>query len=724
MPHSSYFDQGVGGMAFGIFKKMFGERKAAGRDKDLPGVREVAGIDDDGAGSRQRQSRFKDYERETRERLEAESHAMPGQAYFSQLQTLQESISDRRYTDAATAARKSLPLIRKWLEAPGGNDKRLSLNMPALTQGGTMLAIAGDRKGLAVLYDLVWEFDHLEEYRADAEKHLAAIDLFDAIRKAVAAKPGIHQNKMKSEVGAKDGRFVSNLISWLEKAGEISRAKNGKTYALYVDGVEMRAEDASAVYTEPPRPGAHQARSKPGKPTELNLDKLTLVPLPPSPQAWISQVTLPATAEIFEDAEGAWRELIIEAIAPADRPDPAFRKHFTTRGGVLSFDDLAKSEASLGAPGAVLFTSEQGGAPMIERLERAIYALDVHPEGQGFATRSKTNILTVYDAELKVDFETDLSATPEVAAGRRPLNLDGDGGILWGEPHLALNCIALSPSRDRYLYTHVDEAWCTDRDGTCLWGVRMPERPVETYHQTFEAGGRGGHAGTAVEIEEALEELELALPVTPDEIRQKYRGLVRQLHPDINSGNQERMKAINAAYETLTGASHDNLQGKESAEDLLTFSATVTFMTGGGPDRLQAATFSGRGDTVLLGTSQGRILRINNSGKPIALYDVGTAPIRILETDRHLYIQTFTRLYVLEGDRLVGLQDCTTKCDLLVDEGMVLLVENKGVRVLTEAGRPLGVALTKAPIRRAGIEDGVLVVETRTHRGRFSGLIG
>ena len=49
-------------------------------------------------------------------------------------------------------------------------------------------------------------------------------------------------------------------------------------------------------------------------------------------------------------------------------------------------------------------------------------------------------------------------------------------------------------------------------------------------------------------------------------------------------------------------------------------------------------------------------------------------------------------------------------------------VEGKGVRVFTEDGRPLGIALTKAPIRRAYVDNGDVVVETRTQRGSFRGI--
>lgn len=708
---------------FSIFKKVFIDEKNTGGGH----ISATANKSEQSSGPRKSspgRSHFEDWEQETRDRMEVISAQMPGQDYFKLLELLESAIADRRYENAADAARRSIAPLRKWLQDPKGDGDRLDIRIPALQQGGTMMALSGDREGLEEIRALVGEFEHLEAYRPDAEKHFAAEDLFRRIRQVVASNPGVLQNKMKEELGEADGRHVSNLISWLEKSGEITRAKKGKTYALYVHGVKMSSADASAIYTEPPRPASHQKERRAARAQELDFEKLILVPLPPSPDRWSSASELPATSEAFADPDDAWRNLTVVAIDPADRPDPSFRKHFTTQDGVLSFDDLANSEASRGAAGAVMFTPEAGGKPIIHHLVRPPYSLEVHPVGKGFATRSKANILTVYDEMLNVDFETDLSANPEVEANRARFGLDDAGGgtVLWGEDHLALNCIALGSERDRYIYTHVDEAWCVDREGRRLWGIRMPERPAETYSETLDLRGISNQVGTAADIDQALGELDLRMPITPEEIRKRYRALVRELHPDINQGYEDRMKAVNGAYETLTGASHEDLQSRVHAEDLLRFSSTVTFMIGGGPDRIQAAAFSGSGDTVLLGTSEGRVLRLDRTGRPTALYDVGSAPVRILETDRYLYIQTFTRLYVLDGDSLVGIQDCTTKCDLLVDEGMVLLVEDKGVRVLTESGQPLGTALTKAPIRRAGIENGTLVIETRTHRALFSGM--
>jgi hypothetical protein len=148
----------------------------------------------------------------------------------------------------------------------------------------------------------------------------------------------------------------------------------------------------------------------------------------------------------------------------------------------------------------------------------------------------------------------------------------------------------------------------------------------------------------------------------------------------------------------------------------------ISFGPAAQADWIYAAAFSGTGETALLGTYAGRVVRVDRKGTPIAIYDVGSMPVRIIETEAFLYVMTTTRLYVLDGDRLVALEDCSPKCDLLVSDGMVLLVEDKGVRVFTEDGWLHGVALTKAPIRRAYVDKGELVIETRTHRGRFHGV--
>ena len=54
--------------------------------------------------------------------------------------------------------------------------------------------------------------------------------------------------------------------------------------------------------------------------------------------------------------------------------------------------------------------------------------------------------------------------------------------------------------------------------------------------------------------EQALAVLELTAPVTMQEIRTRYRILVKKLHPDANGGDksaEEQLKVVNQAYSTL-----------------------------------------------------------------------------------------------------------------------------------------------------------------------------
>lgn len=677
----------------GIFKWLFGNSSAGADDK---------------AQTLRNEGRRKTTAEPEPEIVRMLDHSLPGRPYFIQLERLTSSVSARDYLVAAAAARASLPLLRDWLSDPRGNGQRLDIRIPALSQGGTMMAIVGDRDGLGELHKLVQDFDYLESYRDEAEEHFVDLDLFERLRRAIRSNPGIPQDRIKAELGIDDGRRASRLISYLEKSGEVRRAKSGKTYELYIAGVEMPDAAAATIYNEPARPGSHRRDGSTARPHELDPKRVNIVPLPPSPNAWERSVELPATQEAFADPEGAWSEIVIEPIAKSDRPDPAFRRHYSTRGGALSFDDLAKSEASLGAPGAVMFSDAKGRPGTPAPLRRDAYHISVHPEGDGFALRSKSGVLTVYRGDFSIDFEIDLDGAPEVDANRERL------GLAESEAHRALRCIALTPDRDRYIFTHVDEAWCVGRDGERQWGLRMPAKEPTR----IKVGGAS--FGTAVEIDQALEVLGLEMPVTPDEIRRRYRQLVRELHPDVKPGNEERMKAVNVASERLTGLGPEQLDGSGGGEG--GFEIVISFGPAAEADWIYAAAFSGTGETALLGTYAGRVVRVDRNGTPTTIYDVGSMPVRIVETEAFLYVMTTTRLYVLDGDRLVALQDCSSQCDLLVSGGIVLLVEGKGIRVFTEDGWPLGIALTKAPIRRVFVDNGDIVVETRTQRGRFCGI--
>jgi len=74
------------------------------------------------------------------------------------------------------------------------------------------------------------------------------------------------------------------------------------------------------------------------------------------------------------------------------------------------------------------------------------------------------------------------------------------------------------------------------------------------WHQGARANGCA--AGESEE-ERALAELDLDPPVNFAAIKQRYKELVKRLHPDVNGGDnsqEDRLKTVNRAYATLRAA--------------------------------------------------------------------------------------------------------------------------------------------------------------------------
>ena len=88
-------------------------------------------------------------------------------------------------------------------------------------------------------------------------------------------------------------------------------------------------------------------------------------------------------------------------------------------------------------------------------------------------------------------------------------------------------------------------------------GCANPRDPFDLFPGEQRAAHEGGErvfpAGPAEK--QALNVMNLNPPVTAEAVKQRYKELVKQLHPDLNGGDkraEERLKQVNDAYRTLS----------------------------------------------------------------------------------------------------------------------------------------------------------------------------
>ncbi|MCY3681381.1 MAG: hypothetical protein OXH16_08280 [Gemmatimonadetes bacterium] len=142
-------------------------------------------------------------------------------------------------------------------------------------------------------------------------------------------------------------------------------------------------------------------------------------------------------------------------------------------------------------------------------------------------------------------------------------------------------------------------------------------------------------------------------------------------------------------------------------------------------DWIYAAGFATSSNSVYLASYSGRVVLVDEKGKGVLVYDIGSVPRRIVDTGDYLYLLTDTKLYVLRDNVLHAFIDTfgggVNVVDIVIAQTGFGLLEDKRLRWFQEDGQYLGSVVSKNPIRRVYCTGTEMVVETRQRRAIIQG---
>ena len=110
--------------------------------------------------------------------------------YFDTMSRMQAAVSNRNYEGAARLVCENLQYIPDWVKETRRDYGSFDIgSIPALQQGGTVLALVGDEEGLARMHETVVSVPELEPWADAVKRHQHDCRLFKAIQQVVVAQP-------------------------------------------------------------------------------------------------------------------------------------------------------------------------------------------------------------------------------------------------------------------------------------------------------------------------------------------------------------------------------------------------------------------------------------------------------------------------------------------------------------------------------------------------------
>ena len=375
-------------------------------------------------------------------------------------------------------------------------------------------------------------------------------------------------------------------------------------------------------------------------------------------------------------------------------------------------DDLGNAQGFSDSEAAILRYDRAGRLAAKAGFAHRLYRLGVHPLAREFIAMSADCVVYAYDDGLRLLWRTELAEAPRFRrSAAASQSMTSASKIIFAASRWRATAAAICLPQSTSF-----GAW-TSR-GEVIWGLKLPLRDG--------APGFEAQAGASAEVRCALGLLELAPPVTPLQIKTRYRELAMRWHPDRNDSAQAhgRVTALNSAVELLSGIDTRILSGEGGAS--CSSNEATDFMTFGFgeqvyADWIYAADFAACSNAVYLGSYSGRVVMIDSDGEARQVYNVGVPVDRIIEVGKFLYILTQNALYVLRHGSRETVIDLLDGGELVMAQNGFGLLETKRLRWFSQEGNLLGTILSADPIRRIYQSGEGFLVESRLRRVTISG---
>ena len=350
--------------------------------------------------------------------------------------------------------------------------------------------------------------------------------------------------------------------------------------------------------------------------------------------------------------------------------------------------------------------------------------------GKGsFASLDRSGILYVFNDNLALVAEVDLKNHKKVIDHFKLKTSN-----YWGDLDSQIRSIDATTKGEYFIFSLADEVWCCNSSGTPIWGIRSPLN--EGWERSY---AKTNSASTDRKVAEALKTLELKLPVSPEEIKSKYHQLAKKNHPDQNTdkenAHEETIKIINA-FKTLTGLDPSQLENSEST--IATFRRKqpdkviegvhyrleLTFSNGKAQDWIYCSALKFTGIGAYIGTYSGKVFEINDTGDAVLAYDIGQPPNNIFDTSEFLYIQTYTRLYVIQKPNILArMIDIKDFGKFFFADNSLLYLSEKTFSLHSESGENLCKITSTLPIKSIRRINDVWEISTRQYRTILTKLV-